>query len=127
MNMANPLLLQTHRGKPSLVINDLDAARLGIADDTAVRVFNDAGSFVVDARVSATQRPGALTVYNGFEGFMFDGAHGANEVETGHVKWLGFAGGYGHLQYAPTEWQPIPADRCVRVDIEPVDPSRTAR
>jgi hypothetical protein len=34
------------------------------------------------------------------------------------VKWLGFAGGYGHLKYRPTSWQPIPADRAVRIDVE---------
>ncbi len=119
MNMANPLLLQTHRGKPSLVINDEDAAELGVVDDSPVRVFNDSGELTVDARISSAQMPGSLTIYNGFEGFMFEGGSGANEVETGLVKWLGFAGGYGHLQYAPTEWQPTPADRCVRVDIEP--------
>jgi nitrate reductase alpha subunit len=119
MNMANPVLVQTHRGKPSLVINDRDAAARAIADDSPVRVWNDHGEVVVDARVSGAQRPGALTIYNGFESFMFSGGAGANELETGLVKWLGFAGGYGHLGYAPTEWQPIPADRCVYVDIEP--------
>jgi hypothetical protein len=37
------------------------------------------------------------------------------------VKHLGFAGGYGHLKYRLFSWQPIPADRAVRVDIEKVD------
>ena len=31
---------------------------------------------------------------------------------------LGFAAGYGHLTYRPLSWQPIPADRAVRVDVE---------
>jgi hypothetical protein len=35
------------------------------------------------------------------------------------VKWLGFAGGYGHLRYRGWQWQPIPSDRAVRVDMEP--------
>jgi hypothetical protein len=34
------------------------------------------------------------------------------------VKHLGFAAGYGHLAYRPLSWQPIPADRAVRVDVE---------
>jgi hypothetical protein len=29
-------------------------------------------------------------------------------------------GGYGHLQYRPLGWQPIPADRAVRVDVEKI-------
>jgi hypothetical protein len=37
------------------------------------------------------------------------------------VKWLGLVGGYGHLQYRPLHWQPIPADRAVFVDVERVD------
>lgn len=119
MNTTNPLLLQTHRGKPFILINNDDAFELAINDDAPVRVWNDAGEFVVDARVSSAQRPGALTVYNGFEGFMFDGGGGPNEVEPGWVKWLGLVGGYGHLTYTPVEWQPIPADRCVQVNIAP--------
>ena len=34
------------------------------------------------------------------------------------VKWLHFAGGYGHLRYRGLHWQPVPIDRGVRVDIE---------
>jgi hypothetical protein len=49
---------------------------------------------------------------------MFPGGKGANEVEPGMVKWLHFAGDYGHLSYAPTEWQPTPSDRCINVDCE---------
>ncbi len=119
MNMTSPLLLQTHRGKPFVLVNEDDAARRGIADDAPVRVWNDVGEFVVDARTSPAQRPGALTVYNGFEGFMFQGGAGNNEVEPGLVKWLGLVGDYGHLTYTPAEWQPVPADRCVSVDIAP--------
>ncbi len=122
MNTTNPLLLETHRGRPFVVINDDDAGALGVADDDEVRIWNDVGSFRVATRLSPTQRPGALTVYNGFEGLMFPGGEGANEVEPGVVKPLGLAGGYGHLGYAPTEWQPIPADRCVNVSVEPVRP-----
>jgi hypothetical protein len=31
------------------------------------------------------------------------------------------AGGYGHLSYRIFSWQPIPADRAVRVDLERLD------
>ncbi len=119
MNTTNPLLLETHRGKPFVLINDRDARAKGIADDAPVRVWNDVGEFVVPARVSPAQRPGALTVYNGFEGFMFPGGKGHNEVEPGLVKWLHLVADYGHLTYTPTEWQPTPSDRCVNVDCEP--------
>jgi len=119
MNMTNPLILETHRGKPFVLINDADARAKGIADDSLVKISNDAGDFVVAARTSPAQRPGALTVYNGFEGFAFPGGKGANEVEPGLVKWLHLAAGYGHLTPTPLEWQPTPNDRCVYVECEP--------
>jgi len=125
MNTTNPVLLQTHRGKPFMLLNDGDAAEHGIADDSVVRVWNDAGEFSVHVRVSPAQRPGALTVYNGFEGFMFPGGRGPNEVEPGLVKWLHLVANYGHLVYTPTEWQPVPFDRCVFVDIEPATGNAT--
>jgi len=40
------------------------------------------------------------------------------------VKWIGFAGGYGHIQYAPSEWQPIPSDRAVPCNFEKVEAAR---
>ena len=36
------------------------------------------------------------------------------------VKWLHFAGGYGHLQYRGIHWQPIPIDRAIHVDARKV-------
>jgi len=62
MNMGNPVLLQTHRGEPHIVVNDLDAARLGIADHDRVSVSNDVGSFVVRAKTTGAQPPGVVTV-----------------------------------------------------------------
>ena len=38
-----------------------------------------------------------------------------SDLEPGMVKWLHFAGGYGHLKYRPLQWQPVPFDRGVRV------------
>ncbi len=36
------------------------------------------------------------------------------------VKWIAFAGGYGHINYTMAEWQPIPTDRGVPCDFEKV-------
>ncbi len=118
MNMANHWLLQTHRGEPFAWISKSDAERLGISDCDYVRIFNDAGAFVVRARITPSQRPGAVTVYNGWDPLMFPDWEGPNEVEPGMVKYLGFAGGYGHLTYAPLEWQPVPTDRPIFVGLE---------
>ncbi|MCZ7628152.1 MAG: hypothetical protein M5U19_03245 [Microthrixaceae bacterium] len=71
MNITNPLLLGTHRGRPFALVNDDDAAELGVEDDGEVRIFNDHGEFHVEVRTSPAQKPGMVTVYNGFEGFHF--------------------------------------------------------
>jgi DMSO reductase family type II enzyme molybdopterin subunit len=118
MNMGNPVLLQTHRGEPHAVMHPDDTARLGIPDGGLARVFNDVGEYTVRIKTSPGQRPGGLTIYNGWDGHMFRGRKGSNEVEPGMVKWLNMAGGYGHLRYSPMEWQPVPVDRPIFVDIE---------
>ena len=121
MNMTNSVMLETHRGKPFVLINDAVASEKGIEDDALVRIWNDIDEFVVPARTSPAQRPDGLTVYNGFEGFMFPGGKSSKEVEPGMVKWLHLAAGDGHLHYSPFEWQPVPFDRCIFVDCEPFE------
>lgn len=119
MNMCNPVLIQTHRGQPFILINDKDAEELGLEDGASAKIWNDAGEFIVPIRTSGAQKPFGLTIYNGWDGFMFKNWKGPNEVEPGMVKWLQMAGGYGHLQYAAMEWQPVPTDRAVFVNVEP--------
>jgi len=121
MNMGNPVLLQTHRGEPHVVVNPDDAGTLGIEDNDLVKVFNDVGSFEVRAKLSAGQQPGGVTVYNGWDPHMFGGWGGPNDVSPGMVKHLNLAAGYGHVDYAPLGWQPVPVDRGVRVSLERVD------
>jgi hypothetical protein len=75
----------------------------------------------VAAKVAPGVRPGQVIVYNGWEPYMFRGWRGPMDIEPGLVKWLHLAGGYGHLRYWFLEWQPTPADRAVRVNIERAD------
>jgi hypothetical protein len=103
MNMTNNIIQNTHRGEPFVFINNADAAGLGIEN-----------------KLSPAVRPGQLIVYNGFEPYMHENWYGQADLEPGHVKHLGFAGGYGHLKFRMFSWQPIPADRAVRVDLEKV-------
>ena len=48
-------------------------------------------------------------MYNGFEPYQFPNWAGPNDAEPGMIKWLHLAGGYGHLKYWITEWQPCPS------------------
>jgi DMSO reductase family type II enzyme molybdopterin subunit len=117
-NMTNRLILNTHRGAPTVYVNPADALRRGISDGDAVRVHNDVSEAFVDARLAAPVRPGQLVMYNGFEPYQFAGWRDTSNIEPGMVKWLHFAGGYGHLQYRALHWQPVPIDRGVRAELE---------
>jgi DMSO reductase family type II enzyme molybdopterin subunit len=120
MNMTNNVILNTHRGEPFAFLNDKDAEGLGIANGDPVRVTSNAGSMRIQAKLTPSCRPGQVIVYNGFEPYMHEGWDGQADVEPGHVKPLGLVGNYGHLKYRIFSWQPIPADRAVRVDVEKV-------
>ena len=118
MNSTSAIILGTIRGEPVVHLNDRDAAARGIENGAPVRVFNDLGSVIMQARVTPTVRPGQLIVYNGFEPYQFPGWQDVSTVEPGMIKWLHLAGGYGHLQYRNLHWQPVQIDRGVRVDVE---------
>ncbi|MDP2948438.1 MAG: molybdopterin-dependent oxidoreductase [Chloroflexota bacterium] len=120
MNITNRIIQQTHRGKPHMVMNPDDAAARGIVDDEEVRVFNDMNSFFVPVRLSPSVRPGQVIIYNGWEPYQFREWKDPAMVEPGMIKWLQLAGGYGHLRYWPIQWQPVPTDRAVRVDVAKV-------
>lgn len=118
MNQTDRLMLETHRGRPVVLLNTADAAARGIGDGESVRLHNDISSLLAQAKVSAAVRPGQVISYNGWEPYQYvDWKHSA-EVEPGMVKWLHFAGGEGHLRYWLTQWQPVPIDRAFRVEVE---------
>jgi anaerobic selenocysteine-containing dehydrogenase len=120
MNMTNDVMLNTHRGEPFAFLNDREAAELGIANGDRIRVTSDCGEMRIAAKLTPACRPGQVIVYNGFEPYMHENWYGQSDLEPGHVKPLGFAAGYGHLTYRMLSWQPIPADRAVRVDVEKI-------
>jgi len=118
MNAANRVLLQTHRGEPAVEINPDDAAARGVEDNDPIRIWNDISSFVSRAKIVQGVMPGQIISYNGWDPQQYRGSEGANEIEAGMVKWIAFAGGYGHINYTMAEWQPIPTDRGVPCDFE---------
>ena len=107
LNNANQLMLDTHRGTPHLVMNTRDAERIGIADNDMVRVYNDMGEFQVPVATSPSARARAGHHVQRLRPLPVpELGHGPNDVEPGMIKWLHLAGGYGHLRYWSTEWQP---------------------
>jgi len=120
MNMTNNVILNTHRGEPFVFINDAEAAELGIENGGKVRIVSDVGDTLIAAKLTPSCRPGQVILYNGFEPYMHENWYGQSDVEPGHVKHLGLVGDYGQLKYRLFSWQPIPADRAVRVDVQKV-------
>ena len=118
MNMTNNIILNSFRGEPFVMINDRDAAHLGVEDADRVKIVSNDGETRLQAKISPAVRPGQLILYNGFEPYQHENWYSQADVEAGHVKHLGFAAGYGHLKYRLFSWQPIPADRAVRVDLQ---------
>jgi DMSO reductase family type II enzyme molybdopterin subunit len=120
MNITNRMMLNTHRGQPFMFMNSEDARTRGIENCEEVRLFNDMGEIFVPVKISPSVRPGQLIIYNGFEPYMFRTWKSPADLEPGMVKWLHLAGGYGHFRYWPIQWQPVPVDRAIRVDVAKV-------
>jgi anaerobic selenocysteine-containing dehydrogenase len=121
MNLTNNIIQNTHRGEPFVFLNDGDAGALGVENGEKVRLVSNNGDCLVAVKITPSCRPGQVILYNGFEPYMHENWYSQADLESGHVKHLGFAGGYGHLKYRLFSWQPIPADRAVRVDVEKLD------
>jgi len=121
MNMTNDIILNTHRGEPFIFINPKDAEARRIENGEEVRLSSDAGSMLISVKLSSSVRPGQIILYNGFEPYQHREWYSQSDVEPGMVKWLHFAGGYGHLRYWPLQWQPVPFDRGIRVGVAKLD------
>ena len=117
MNAASPIMLETHRGRPHMVMNPQDAAARGLADGDEARVYNDFGEFLVPVKLSPSAMSGQVICYNGWEPYMHRGWKDQANIEPGMIKWLHLAGGYGHFKYWPIQWQPVQIDRSIRVEV----------
>ena len=98
MNHTSRIMLGTQRGYPVMYMNPDDMQARGLADDDEARLFNDLSEMRIRVRRSPGTKPGQVVIYNGYEPFQFKDWMGPENVEPGMVKWLHFAGGYGHLQ-----------------------------
>ncbi len=118
--VANELMAQTHRGEPFIFVNEIDARRKGVADGDRIRVFNDFGEFKVQAKLSALPARGQLIIYHAWDPHQYIGWRSYDHIIPGLIKPLHLAGGYGHLNYWVSNWQPQQVDRHISVDFEKV-------
>jgi DMSO reductase family type II enzyme molybdopterin subunit len=113
-------MLQLQRGAPLVYIAAADARRRGIKDGDRVRVYNDVGSFQLDARVSATVKPGQVIVYHAWEPYQFEGHRSHQSVMPSPINPIHLAGGYLQLQPFFVTGTPSSPDRGTRVEVEPL-------
>ena len=88
---ANQPRLESAAGKPRLRIHPDDAARRGITDGDAVRVFNQRGAVTLHAEVTDAMLPGMVIFLHGWWASRIGGSS-ANALTTGDVL-ADFGGG----------------------------------
>jgi anaerobic selenocysteine-containing dehydrogenase len=90
----------------------------GIRDGDKVRARNDIGAFELQAKVSATVRPGQVIVYHAWEPFQFPGWRSHQVAIPSPINPIQLAGGYFHLQPMPIACEPGQNDRGTRMEVE---------
>jgi anaerobic selenocysteine-containing dehydrogenase len=85
---AQPVFVRRESG-PSLTIHPDDAAPRRIRDGQAVRIFNDRGSFLAEARVSDAARRGVVVGLSIWWAKMCPGGRNANAVTSQELTDMG--------------------------------------
>ncbi|MDH3212616.1 MAG: molybdopterin-dependent oxidoreductase [Myxococcales bacterium] len=111
-------LLNLQRGEPVIFIGERDAEARGIRDGERVRVYNDVGSFEVQAKVAPTLRPEQVVVYHAWEPYQFRGGKSHQSLTPSPMNPIHLAGGYFQLQPTLLMGEPGCPDRGTRVEIE---------
>jgi DMSO reductase family type II enzyme molybdopterin subunit len=104
----DPLLVSLRRGQPDIYVSPVDAARRGVKDGDAIRVFNRLGEFEAMAHVTSSMQPGALFMYHGWDPMMFKSRQNFSAVisSAALIKPTGLVSGYGHVTYRPLGFEP---------------------
>jgi DMSO reductase family type II enzyme molybdopterin subunit len=113
------LMLRLQRGEPLVILSREDAAARGLRDAARVRVWNDTGSFLAQAKVSPALRPGQVIVYHAWEPYQFEGRRSHQVLTPSPINPIQLAGGYFHLQPLMIVGEPGSNDRGTRVQVEP--------
>jgi anaerobic selenocysteine-containing dehydrogenase len=88
---VNVQSLRATEGEPHLDIHPLDAASRGIDDKEMVRIFNDRGSFVARARITAKARAGLVVGLSIWWKKLASDGKNANEVTSQRLTDMGRA------------------------------------
>jgi anaerobic selenocysteine-containing dehydrogenase len=69
-------------GRPTVLMHSDDAARLGVADGSRIRLGNRRGEVVLHARIAEGQQPGVLVAESIWPGAYFEGGIGINALTS---------------------------------------------
>jgi anaerobic selenocysteine-containing dehydrogenase len=69
-------------GRPTVLMHPDDAARLGLADGSKIRLGNERGEVVLHARIAAGQQPGVLVSESIWPGAYFENGIGINALTS---------------------------------------------
>ncbi len=117
-------LLRLQRGRPIVFLSAADARGRGIEDGDRVRVFNDVGSFEIQAKVAPGVRPGQVIVYHAWEPFQFRRGKSHQSAIPSPMNPVHLAGGYYQLQPTLLMGEPGCPDRGTRVEVERIERRR---
>ncbi len=98
---SNTHLLRLQRGEPYIWLNPATAAGKGLAEDDAVRVFNDVGEFQARVKLMPGVPPGSVVMDHAWEPYQFRRRLGLNNVVAGMISPLELVDGWGHLSFNP--------------------------
>ena len=100
---VSPTLLRLQRGEPCVMMNPKTAVAKGIGDGDRVRMWNDLGEVLVQAKIATGVPPGAVLMEHGWEPFQYRGRKGHNAIIGDMLNLLEVSDGWGHLKFG-TNW-----------------------
>ena len=115
----NPHMLNLFRGGPVVWINDLDAGRIGVADNDWIEAYNRNGVTVARAAVTHRVPPGTVLMYHAVDRHLempvseLSGMHGGTDNSLTRVvmKPTHMIGGYAQLSYGFNYYGPTGSQR----------------
>jgi complex iron-sulfur molybdoenzyme family reductase subunit alpha len=110
-------MLRLNRGMPVVYLNPEDAKERGIQDGDLVRVFNDFGDLIANARIYPNAPRGHITMYHGWELYQFPDRSNFQATVPIRIKPTQLVR-YGHLKFALNYWGPTGVNRDVWVEVE---------
>lgn len=107
----NPWLAEIHGGRPEVFTHPSDAAARGIVTGDPIEIFNTRGSIEAWAHVSEAERPGSITLYEGWWPRQFRKGRGVNELTSSAVNPV------HEIHYVGNMWAPSTGWKDCRCEI----------